>query len=141
VRFLRCLAVWGLALLVFNGSAPASYDGRPILLDFGSAFCKNCQKTAEWMGEVHRKLGKAGLGVAMISIGGFGSRKAVAAVLAGLNASYPLYFDEGFATAGRYGVSMIPCRFLIDRKGIVRSIHIGFEKDLFDEGMLKGLLQ
>ena len=47
-----------------------------------------------------------------------------------LGATYTVIRDEGSKLFEGYGVKLIPFQVVIDRQGIVRKIHTGFDPDL-----------
>jgi peroxiredoxin len=59
-----------------------------------------------------------------------------------MNLSYAVASDPHEATAGAYGVSALPTMFLIDKKGVIREVFVGYDpsrhKDL--EKMIRALL-
>ncbi len=48
----------------------------------------------------------------------------------GLGATYTVIRDEGAKLFDGYGVKMIPFQVVIDRQGVVRKLHTGFDPEL-----------
>lgn len=61
---------------------------------------------------------------------GASSTKAMNNIFSKLGATYTVIRDEGSKLFEGYGVTLIPFQVVIDRQGIVRKIHNGFNPDL-----------
>mgnify|MGYP001077504930 CR=1 FL=1 len=115
---------------------------RVVLLDFWATWCPPCRAEVPHLQKLHEKYGKKGLvivGVAQDSDGA----KAVKPFAAKNKLTYVNLVDPKHEVARKYKVGPIPTTYLIDRKGVIRYVHLGFapgmEKDLEEE--IKALLK
>jgi len=115
---------------------------RVVLLDFWATWCPACRDEIPHLQKLHVKYEKRGLAVVGIALDR-GGIKDVKPFAANRKLTYTLLLDPKGAVKRKYGVRLIPATFIIDRQGIVRSVHIGFvpgmEKAL--EAEVKSLLK
>lgn len=105
-------------------------EGGPLLLDFGSVFCAQCQEALRWLETARQEYGPRGLAVAAVNVDGPKTARAVATVTQSLGAGYPVLLDPDGAVAEAYGVEVIPFLVLVDAGGVVRAVHQGLASDL-----------
>ncbi len=98
--------------------------GKVVLVDFWATWCKPCVKSFPKYQELYVKY-KDKLEIVGISedeekdgIDAFGKTH---------NVTFPLAWDEGKAIAGKYDPKSMPTAFLIDKDGVVRFAHNGYE--------------
>ena len=117
-----------------------SFRGRPLLLDFGSVICEACGEMVKEISRLKKKYAHTDFEFVMIADGvmpldmtkDFFSR---------LGANFTIVRDANWTYFEAYGVKVVPFKVTIDRKGIIRAMHIGYAADLdklldFD-GLLK----
>jgi thiol-disulfide isomerase/thioredoxin len=130
------------SLNVVTGSIPASITnlrGKVVLLDFWATWCGPCRMMSPQLSRWQTQFGAQGL-----SIVGVTSDPATAAAQGAqaLDMRYAVASDAGDATAAAYGVRAIPTFFIIDKKGVIREVVVGYDpsshKDV--ERLLKSLL-
>lgn len=109
------------------GSAPSSIAqlrGRVVLLDFWASWCGPCRMLAPRLSALKEKLGAQGLTVVGITT----DEAEKAAVFAERHQMrYGVVVDKDGDTSRAYGVSALPTMILIDKKGIVREVFIGYD--------------
>jgi thiol-disulfide isomerase/thioredoxin len=101
-----------------------TFRGNVVYLDVWATWCPPCQKSMPWMAELQRRNGDKGLKVVAISI----DQKAdkVAAFLDRCKPGILIGHDPAADIAKTLAVKAMPTAFLIDRKGRLRSVHLGF---------------
>ncbi len=101
-----------------------SLKGKVVVIDFWATWCGPCKMMSPVMEKLHRDFAKKGVTV----IGA--STDENISLAKDYVKEHKYTFD--FASAGKLpdviGVSGIPLVLVIDQKGVVRHIHIGFEK-------------
>jgi thiol-disulfide isomerase/thioredoxin len=106
----------------------ADYKGKVVYLDFWASWCPPCRESFPFMNELQRELGEKGLQIMAVSV------DKVSADAQRFLASYPPQFtvalDTKWTCASAYLLPGMPTSFVIDKRGIIRAVHIGFrDKD------------
>ncbi len=73
--------------------------------------------------QMHRKYEEKGLRIVTIHTGG--TREVAEDFVSKLKITFPVLLDPDSKTAKRYGVSQLPCTFILDRDGVIRAKIIG----------------
>lgn len=114
-------------LMPASGVVPRSLEelrGRVVILDFWASWCSACRMAAPRLAALHAKLGAQGLtilGIADDSI------QAAARAAKSFGIRYPIASDEAGQMQRAYGIRAIPTMFIIDKRGIVRDVVVGFD--------------
>jgi len=106
-----------------------TFKGRPVLVDFSSLFCVSCQQTIKEFARLEKIYKATDLALVVVT-DSMTSPKVMTNTFGGLGATYTVMRDEGAKLFDSYGVKIIPFQVLIDRQGIVRKIHTGFDPEL-----------
>jgi cytochrome c biogenesis protein CcmG, thiol:disulfide interchange protein DsbE len=104
---------------------PATFTGKVLIVDFWATWCAPCRQSfPEYQKLVEKFDGKlAVIGVSVDDAAdGIGKFKRETGV------KFPLVWDQGQVVAGSYKPGTMPTSFVIDRSGIVHSIHEGFRQ-------------
>jgi len=64
----------------------------------------------------------------------------VSSFLHRLHISYPVVLDESGSTVASYSVAGIPASFLVDRQGVIQSVHLGVLDQLYFDTQVAPLL-
>jgi peroxiredoxin len=114
-------------LVAVEGKVPANIDdlrGKVVMIDFWMTACAACRFTAPRLSALQAKLGAQGLVVIGITDDPVDEAARAAA-------SYGMQFavgtDESFATQRAFGVTAFPTMFVVDRRGVVRDVMVGFD--------------
>jgi thiol-disulfide isomerase/thioredoxin len=120
-------------------SSIAQLRGRVVLVDFWASWCGPCRMLAPRLSALKEKLGAQGLTVVGITT----DEAEKAAVFAEKHQMrYGIVVDKDGETSRAYGVSALPTMLLVDKKGVVRDVFIGYDPagDARLEASLKTLL-
>ncbi len=124
------------------GGAPksmADLRGRVVVLDFWATWCGPCRLVAPRLSSLQARFGAQGLSVVGIT----GDEAEVAAAFAlRTDMKYPTVVDAQGDTSRAYGISSLPTLFVIDKRGVVRDVAIGFDpgRDAAVEQLVKTLI-
>ena len=101
---------------------------KVVLLAFWSLRCGTCLGEVPYLEQLHRSY--TGKGVVVLSVVTDGVDATAAKTImkeAGVSPSYPVLMDPDFTATDAYTNFMVPHTLVIDRKGIIRYVHTGFE--------------
>lgn len=102
--------------------------GKVVLVEFFTTWCAPCQLAAPELQSLYEKYKDKGLVVLGVTIEGK-QEEALNSFIKQHSLTYPILIDDG-ATSRQYEVFSIPTSYLIDRKGIITSKHMGFNPGL-----------
>jgi thiol-disulfide isomerase/thioredoxin len=120
-------------------SSIAQLRGRVVLLDFWASWCGPCRMLAPRLSALKDKFGAQGLTVVGLTT----DEAEKAAVFAERHQMrYGVVVDKDGDTSRAHGVSALPTMILIDKKGVVRDVLIGYDPsgDARLEASVKALL-
>jgi thiol-disulfide isomerase/thioredoxin len=100
--------------------------GRVRVVDFWATWCEPCREQLPVLERLHCELGPRGLSVYGVATDE--ERRDVEAFLVHTPVSFPVLLDPaGEALARPLAIDRLPTTLLVDRKGIVREVHLGYE--------------
>ena len=100
------------------------YKGQVIYVDFWASWCGPCAKSFPFLNEMHQQLKDQGLQIVGVNLDE--NLDDAKAFLAKYPASFSVVTDESKQCAKDFEVKAMPSSYIIDRKGIVHHIHLGF---------------
>jgi thiol-disulfide isomerase/thioredoxin len=109
-----------------SGSFPASLGalrGRVVLLDFWATWCAPCRVVIPKLDALQARYGAQGLSVLGVSTE---DAQDVALFAQRMGVHYGMGVDKHADTTRTYGVSSFPTLVVIDKRGIVRDVSIGY---------------
>jgi thiol-disulfide isomerase/thioredoxin len=101
--------------------------GKVVYVDFWASWCAPCRASFPWLESMNAKYKDKGL-----LILGVNKDQEVADAerfLAKYPVSFSLVRDPNDALVNRLGLIGMPTAYLIDRKGVIRTVHKGFRSD------------
>lgn len=101
---------------------------RIVLMDFGRSFCVPCKSVARDLQALHKEYAAKGVQVLAINLD---AREipTLPALVDAYKLTFPILLDWQFEAARAYGLTTIPYLVLVDKKGIVRYVHVGYSED------------
>lgn len=102
-----------------------SLRGKVVLVDFWASWCIPCRMSFSWMSEMDRTYADKGLTIIAVNLDK--TREPADAFLEKSPARFTVAFDPSGKTAEAYKVAAMPSSFLIDRKGTITHVRVGFD--------------
>lgn len=101
-------------------------DGKVLVVDFFASWCQPCKVQLPHLDRLARELGARGLGVVGVS---FDEEAAAARGLAAvMRIGFPVLWDRGGERlAPALSIERLPTTLLVDRRGIIRRIQVGYD--------------
>jgi len=103
----------------------ASLRGKVVLLDFWAQWCEPCKKELPELQKLSQAY--AGKGVVVVSVNIDKQRENAERMAKQLGVSFDVGLDPAGTVAGMYDLPKMPTSFVLDKKGIIRFVHEGFE--------------
>jgi cytochrome c biogenesis protein CcmG/thiol:disulfide interchange protein DsbE len=108
-----------------NRVSLASLKGKVVLIDFWASWCKPCKEEMPVLERLHKKYGDKGLVVVGVSVDKDLAKAKEFVARNGV--SFPIVHDAEHAVASRYAPAKMPSSFLVDKTGVIRFVHEGFQ--------------
>ena len=110
-----------------NGKGRAAVKasaGKVLIVDFWATWCEPCKKSFPKLQELFVKYKASGMDMIAVSeddentgITDFGNT---------FGSKFPLMWDDGKAIAAKWQPKSMPSTFIVDKKGVVRFVHLGY---------------
>jgi thiol-disulfide isomerase/thioredoxin len=104
-----------------------SQHGKVVLVDFWASWCGPCQQALPAYEALRREYG--GRGFEVIGVDVDEHPQDGQAALKRQHLGYPQVPDPQGVLAQAYAVAGMPASYLVDRKGVVQVVHVGFDKE------------
>jgi thiol-disulfide isomerase/thioredoxin len=121
------------------GDAPPSLGalrGKVVLLDFWATWCGPCRLLAPKLSAMQTRYGAQGLRVVGVTTD---APEKAALFAQRVSMRYPVTIDRRGETSQAYDVSALPTLFVIDKRGVVRDVAVGYDEGR--EAQIETLLQ
>ena len=106
-----------------------SYKGKVVYMDFWASWCPPCKLSFPSLNQLHNELKDEGFEVVAINLD---EEKSDAEVFLKHNpVDFSIAYDGEGKCPGAYQVKAMPSSYIIDKQGIVREVHLGFDEDKF----------
>ena len=112
-----------LAGYALEGQVPA-HQGQVVLVDFWATWCAPCKASFPAYSELQREL--AGRGFVLLAVSVDKTRGPYEEFLKRFAPAFPTVRDGAQKLVAAVQVPAMPTSYLIDRKGVLRSVHSGF---------------
>lgn len=103
---------------------PGALSGKVVLVDFWASWCGPCKEALPSYDKLYKKHEKNGFVVIGVNVDDEISDGQE--FLKEHRVSFSHVFDEGKRIVAEVGVESMPTSFLIDKKGKIRRVHLGF---------------
>jgi peroxiredoxin len=103
----------------------AQQRGKVVIVDFWAQWCEPCKKELPQLDKLQKEF--AGKNVVILAVNLDKSRDNAVALARQLGLSLPVLLDPAGSVAATYDLPKMPTSFVVDKKGIVRFVHEGFE--------------
>lgn len=108
-----------------GGKALDQYKGKVVYVDFWASWCGPCAQSFPFMNQLHADLKSKGLEIIGVNLDE--EPDEAKAFLARTPAKFTIMADASGQCPQEYGVKAMPSSYLVDRKGVVRQVHLGFK--------------
>lgn len=115
----------------------SQFRGKVLYVDFWASWCGPCAQSFPFLNELHHALAQRGLEIVGINLDE--NPEDAKAFLAQHPAHFAVATDAGGNCPGDFGVQAMPSSYLIDRRGVIRHVHLGFRPG--ETGEIRGLAE
>jgi peroxiredoxin len=115
---------------------------KVMVLSFFATWCRPCREDLKYLQQVQNQHGLLGLQVLCILTQDSSKEDVVRKFMEKLALKLPVLLDEYGIIGKRYGVTGLPCNFVIDKEGFLKAKYLGYSEAVKRdfEGRVKNLL-
>jgi peroxiredoxin len=103
----------------------SSLRGKVVLVDFWASWCEPCKKELPLLDKLAPRLRKKGIEIVAVNIDD--NKSNAAEFIKSHNLHLTVVPDTGKKIVGAYEPPKMPSSFVVDKAGVVRAVHGGFE--------------
>jgi thiol-disulfide isomerase/thioredoxin len=107
------------------------YRGKVVYLDFWASWCGPCRQSLPLLNDLRKELKRKGFEVIAVNLDENVSD--AKDFLKQFPVQYPVLLDSKGTVPAKYNLPGMPTSYLIDRKGLVQKVHIGFKETDMDD--------
>jgi len=126
-----------LPLLGGGEFSPAQHQGKVVVLDFWATWCGPCIRGLPTVTKVTSEYAPKGVAFAAVNLQEQAEK--VSEFMANKGWDFAVALDGDGSVADKFGVSAIPHSVIIDKKGVIRHVHVGFDPATYEEELRKEL--
>lgn len=115
----------------------SDYRGKVVYVDFWASWCGSCAKSFPFLNELHQQLHARG--VEIIGVNLDETPADADAFLAKYPANFTIATDNNQQCAQDFAVQAMPSSYIIDQKGQIHHVHLGFKEG--EAGELQALVE
>ena len=105
--------------------ALSSLNGQVVVVDFWAQWCEPCKRELPELDKLQKEY--AGKGVTILTVNIDKQRDNAEKIVRMLGLSLPVLLDPAGSVAATYDLPKMPSSYVIDKKGVVRFVHEGYE--------------
>ena len=112
----------------------SDYKGKVTIIDFWASWCKPCKEGFPFLVELYDNYSEKGFEVLGVNLDEEVANMNMFLKKMDKNIKFKIISDPDSKIGNLYNVEAIPSTFILDKKGVVRYMHLGFsgeEKDKF----------
>jgi peroxiredoxin len=106
--------------------AMADLKGRVLLVDFWASWCDPCREEFPEFEALYQEFRDRGVEIVAVSVDR--KRENAEAFLAKHPVTFAVVHDDDHAIADRFKPRAMPTAYVIDQAGVVRFVHLGFQR-------------
>lgn len=103
-----------------------AYSGKVVLVDFWATWCPPCKQSMPFLNALRNQLSDKGFEIIAVNVDE--DTDQAKAFLAEMPVDYPNLFDAAGHCPRDFEVKAMPSSYLIDRRGTLRAVHLGFRE-------------
>lgn len=115
----------------------SALKGKVVIINFWATWCRPCRKEIPGFIKIYERYKTKEVEIIGISLDRM-SGGDMASFIQQYNINYPVVFGDNKVTEDYGGIRAIPTTFIVDKKGTIRSKHIGYtSQEVFEEEIEK----
>lgn len=101
------------------------FKGQVVLINFWASWCGPCRQEMPLLEELHQRY--SSLGFTLLGINVEEDSALADNFLQSMPVNFPILFDQTNSVSKAYDVIAMPTTVILDREGLVRFVHYGYE--------------
>jgi len=101
---------------------------RVLILSFFATWCQPCKEDLKYLQNVQDQNGDLGLQVLAVLTQNSSKEDAIKKFMQALGVKLPVLLDEYGIIGKRYGVTGLPCNFVVNKEGLLQARYLGYSE-------------